>query len=489
MIVTSQAMMSHQLSTWSAGELARGIRMGQFRSREAVESCFARINEVNPIINAVVDVLAEEALIAADKADEAVRAGKELGPLHGVPVTIKINVDYAGRPTTNGVVAFKENIAREDSTTVKNLRRAGAIIVGRTNVPCFSTRYFTDNDLHGRTLNPWDPTRTPGGSSGGAAAAVAAGIGALAHGNDRAGSVRYPAYCCGVPGLRPSFGRVPDFVPLGTEERGLTSQITFAQGMLARHVSDLRLGLAALTISDLRDPWWVPAMTEDRAKGPVRTAVFASLPDADIDTVVSASIHKAALALEGAGYEIESVIPPRFQEAAELFWTLLMTEERTASTEEKAASTRGIERFGDQAVRRARAGTLAYASQLDFDGYIRALSRRTTILREWLIFLERYPLLLMPVSWQRPWPVDFDQRGDQAVRKMLESHHPMLAISLLGLPGLSVPTDTVDNIPSGVQLVASRFHEHICFDAGEVIEAQCGVATPITPLRKDHVPK
>ncbi len=153
------------------------------------------------------------------------RSTAALGILHGVPVTIKINVDYAGRPTTNGVKAFAFTNAEEDSVSVANLRKAGAVIMGRTNVPGFSTRYFTDNDLHGRTLNPWDASRTPGGSSGGAAAAVAAGIGPIGHGNDRAGSVRYPAYACGVTGLRPSLGRVPDFNPSAAEERGLSSQM------------------------------------------------------------------------------------------------------------------------------------------------------------------------------------------------------------------------------------------------------------------------
>src|SRR5690349_24455151 len=173
---------------WSACELARAIAAREISSREAVESCLARLERVNPQINALVDVLADEALAAADRADAITRRGDRLGMLHGVPVTIKINVDYAGRATTNGVVAFQDRIAAADGPPVANWRKAGAIVVGRTNVPAFSARFFTDNALYGRTFNPWAPDRTPGGSSGGAAAAVATGIGALAHGNDRAGS-------------------------------------------------------------------------------------------------------------------------------------------------------------------------------------------------------------------------------------------------------------------------------------------------------------
>ncbi len=124
---------------------------------------------------------------------------------------------------------------------------------------------------------------------------------------------------------------------------------------------------------------------------------------------------------------------------------------------------------------------MAYASELDFEGYVKAFGRRALILREWMLFFERYPLLLMPVSWQRPFPVDFDQQGDEAVARMLSAHHPMLAVSTLGLPGLSIPTGFADGIPIGVQLVAGRFKEELCLSAGEVIEARQPVATPIDP--------
>ena len=267
--------MTGALWQWNARELARAIAARDVSSREVVESCLARLDRVNPQINAVVDVLAEEALAAADRADQAVARRERLGALHGsigrgerllrkhiddgVPVTVKINADYAGRATTNGVVAFKDRIASADSPAVANWRKAGAIIIGRTNVPAFSARFFTDNALYGRTLNPWAPGRTPGGSSGGAAAAVATGIGPLAHGSDRAGSIRYPAYACGVFGLRPTIGRVPSFASSSPQEPSLTTQLTHAQGPLARNIEDLRLGLHTMAVRDPRDPWWVPA--------------------------------------------------------------------------------------------------------------------------------------------------------------------------------------------------------------------------------------
>jgi amidase len=464
--------MTDEFWRWQACDLAQAIRTRRISSREAVTSCLARLAAVNPRINAVVDCLPDEALAAADAADRAVATAEPLRPLHGVPVTIKINVDYAGRATTNGVVAFKDRIAQADSPPVANWRKAGAIIIGRTNVPPFSARFFTDNALYGRTLNPWDAGRTPGGSSGGAAAAVATGIGALAHGNDRAGSIRYPAYACGVVGLRPTHGRVPTYEPSAPDEPSITTQLTHVQGPLARSVRDLRLGLVTMAARDPRDPWWAPGL--EPPAGEVRVAMLAEVAGVHADPAVSAAIRQAARWLEEVGYKVEETAPPRLEEAARLFFTLVRTEEQ-------AGTTKAIERLGDEALRRARASTMAYASDLDFEGYVKAFGRRASILREWMLFFERYPLLLMPVSWQRPFPVDFDQQGDAAVARMLNAHHPMLAVSTLGLPGLSIPTGLVDGVPLGVQLVAGRFEEELCLRAGEVIEARQPIATPIDP--------
>jgi amidase len=475
--------MAEHLWQWTAVDLAKAIRTRKISSHEAVNSAFARLDAVNPKINAVVDQLRDEAFAAADRADAAAKSGNSLGPLHGVPVTVKINVDVAGRATTNGVVAFKDLIAKEDSVPVSNLRKAGAVIIGRTNVPAFSTRYFTDNALHGRTLNPWDPTRTPGGSSGGAAASVAVGIGAIGHGNDRAGSIRYPAYSCGVFGLRPTLGRVSDFNPGAGEERGLSSQLANVQGPLARTIDDLRLGLDALAARDPRDPWWVPApLPNMSAINACRVAMFTGLPGMDIDPAIVAAIRKGAQWLEEAGYVVDEIAPPNFVEVAGLFWSLLMTEERAASQNEMAASTRGIEDFGDEAVRRTRAATKAYASELNFDGYIRSLARRTTLLREWLLFLDRHPLLVTAVSWLRPFPIDADQHGNEAMRRLIEAQFPLIAVSLLGLPSVVAPINLVDRIPVGIQLVASRYQEETCLTAADVIAARSSIATPIDPI-------
>jgi amidase len=470
--------MNEPIWRWSAERTARAIRTREISSREAVQNVLGRVAAVNPRINAVVDLMADEALAEADRADKAVQRGETLGPLHGVPVTVKINIDYAGRATTNGVVAFKNNIAEQDSAPVANLRKAGAVIFGRTNTPAFSHRHFTDNDLHGRTFNPWNPARTPGGSSGGASAAVCSGMGAIAHGNDRAGSVRYPAYACGVVGLRPTMGRVAGFNPSAKEERGLFSQMTFVDGPLGRSISDVRLGLAALEGWDARDPAWTPAAPSRSIAKPIPVAVVASHPDAEIDSNVSAAIRRAAKLLEGAGYRVEEVMPPDFREPGATFWKLVMTEERSASDAEQASSTRAIELYGDEAVKRVRAGYKACVGEYDFDGYVKALARRNAMIRNWRMFLARYPIVLMPASWQLPFPIDYDQGGNEAMRRALDATLPLLTISALGLPGLSVPTGLVDGVPTGVQLVADRFQEDMCFAAGEVIQAGCPVTIP-----------
>jgi amidase len=473
-------MRSHELWRWDAVELAHAIRTRKISSREAVDSTLARVASVNPRINAIVDLMADDALVAATKADAAVRNGETLGPLHGVPVTAKINVDFAGRATTNGVIAFKDNLAKEDSPPVRNWRNAGAIFIGRTNVPAFSARYFTDNALHGRTLNPWDKDRTPGGSSGGGAAAVATGMGALAHGNDRAGSIRYPAYACGVFGLRPTLGRVPTLEPSVPDAIAMTTQLTNVQGPLARSIRDLRLGLSAMADGDPRDPWWVPVPFTGKAPPPGRIAVCTGLPGSSVDPPVSAAVRQAAQWLADAGYKVEDTSPPYLQEAGDIFFTLIASE-GVVSKEDRAGTSKAIEALGDEAVKRARRSIVASVKPLNYEGYIDAFARRAAILRQWMLFFERYQFLVLPTSWRLPFPVDLDQQGDAVMAGLLKSQQPMLVASILGLPGLAAPTGNADRVPVGVQLISGRFQEELLLAAGEVIEARQPPALPIDP--------
>ncbi|MFN5996022.1 MAG: amidase family protein, partial [Paracoccaceae bacterium] len=198
-------------ATLTASALADLIRSRQISAEEATRATLARIDRLNPGVNAIVQRMDDQALDQARAVDAQLARGEDPGPLAGVPVTVKVNIDQAGYATTNGLRIQKDLIADDDSPPVANLRRAGAIIVGRTNTPAFSLRWFTRNSLHGATRNPAFPGLTPGGSSGGAASAVASGLGPIAHGTDIAGSIRYPAYACGIHGLRPGLGRVPAF--------------------------------------------------------------------------------------------------------------------------------------------------------------------------------------------------------------------------------------------------------------------------------------
>src|SRR5215475_6667802 len=289
----------------SAADLAALIRSKQVSAKDAATDALARLEVVNPVINAVIDFRVADVLEQAGIVDAAIARGEEIGPLMGVPVTVKVNVDQQGFATTNGVTLQRDVIARSNSPVVDNLRKAGAVILGRTNCPAFSYRWFTTNLIHGDTKNPHDPAITPGGSSGGAGAAVAAGIGAIAHGTDIAGSIRYPAYACGVHGLRPTLGRVAGY-NAALPDRPVGPQLCAVSGPLARTIGDLRLALAAMSVHDARDPWWVPAPLE----GPpmAKRAALCVAPDG-LQTApeIAAAVTEAGQRLERAGWTVETI--------------------------------------------------------------------------------------------------------------------------------------------------------------------------------------
>ena len=457
--------MTQELWRHSATELAEAIRSRRVSAREATQSVLARIDAVNPRINALAAVHHEAALAAAEAADAALARGEAVGPLHGVPVSIKINVDVAGEPTTDGVQALQDNVATEDSPLVASLRRAGAIVVGRNNAPAFSLRWFTDNAFHGRTLNPFDAGVTPGGSSGGAAAAVACGMGPIAHGNDYGGSIRYPAWACGVVGLRTTVGRVPSY-KASAPNRIISNQQMSVQGPLTRTVADARLALQVMSEGTPLDPQWVPAplVYADSAQ-PTRVALFTGWKASRVDRSVVQACEQAARWLQDAGYAVEEAEPPHFEEVSAMQFQMVMNDMRRAGV--------GFMREkGDDALRTALDHYLAVTPEWTRDQYLEALTRRFNIARDWAVFLERYPVLLMPNSWERQLPVDDDQRSADRVREILLAQSPLLGTAVLGLPGLSVPTGLDAGLPTGVQLVAGRFREDRLLRAGEVIEAR-----------------
>jgi len=461
--------MAEAIWRWSAVDTAAAIRRGDITCVQAVEAAAARLAEANPGVNAVTLDLTEEALTQAKQADAVAASGVAIGPLHGVPITIKENVDQAGVTNPNGLPAFENLVADEDAPLVANLRQAGAIIIGRTNTPEFSYRWFTDNPLRGKTLNPWDPGVTPGGSSGGAAASVALGIGAIAHGNDLGGSLRYPAYACGVATIRPSLGRIPSYNPSADGERPPTLQLMSVQGPIAREVRDVRLGLAVMAGRDARDPWWVPAPLEGPPLAPpIRVAVSKEATGVACDPAVAAAIDQAAAHLVAAGYAVEAVDPPFAAEIAERWRALLGADTR-------AMMLPTVREHGSPLINDL-VDVFVGASDVDsLDGYIRATADRTRLWRAWSVFQEDYPLVLAPVSQVPPFPQGADEQGPESYRQLMDHQSMLYAVNLLGLPSAAVPTGLAGDAPIGVQIIGPRFREDLCLDAAQVIETATGV--------------
>ena len=445
-----------------ASDIAARVAAREFSAVEVTGQSLQRMQNVNPAINAVVQPLPEEALAAARTVDARIAAGQAPGVLAGVPVTIKVNIDQQGCFNTNGIRIQQDHIAEQDSPVVTNLRNAGAIIVGRTNTPAFSMRWFTRNSLHGHTLNPRNTSLTPGGSSGGAASAVAAGICAIGHGTDIAGSIRYPAYACGLHGLRPSLGRVPA-VNLSLPDRHIGAQLTAVSGPLARSISDIQLGLEAMSAASELDPWWVPAALD---QGPFEKRVALCIaPDGlAVSAEVEAALRLAAQQLKDAGWEVVERDTPPMREAMSLQLLLWMSEYHYNGGA-------AVIKEDDPDANFVYAQLLENCATPTLNSLMEALQQRLRLAREWHQFLNKYPLLLCPVSAEAPFPDMLDVESPAAFARVLEAQMTQIALPLMGMPGLSVATES-GSAPMGVQLVSARFREDILLAAGADIEAR-----------------
>jgi amidase len=454
----------------SAAEMAALIRSKKVSAKEAATAALARLDAVNPKINAVVDHRPADVLAQASAIDAAIGRREDPGPLGGVPVTVKVNIDQEGFATTNGLKLQRDAIAKSNSPVIDNLRKSGAVILGRTNCPAFSYRWFTTNLIHGDTKNPHDPSITPGGSSGGAGAAVAAGIGHIAHGTDIAGSIRYPAYACGVHGLRPTMGRIAAF-NAALPERPIGPQISAVSGPLARTIGDIRIALAAMSAKDYRDPWWVPAPLEGPAM-PKRVAMCLNPDGLDPVPEVKAAVADAGKRLARAGWIVEEIAnTPPLREAADLQTKLWLGDGYEAQLE-------AAEREGDPGALACLRGNRAKVHPFDLS---KALTRRATLTREWLAFFEKYAVLLMPVSGELPFPDQLDRKDEASFARVWHAQLPQIAIPFMGLPGLTVSTGLVGRVPVGVQLVSGRYREDLCLAAGEAIEAGGTPSAAIDP--------
>ncbi|WP_067712784.1 amidase family protein [Nocardia yamanashiensis] len=459
------------LWTYDARTLAGLIADREATAVDVVAAHLRRIADIDPVVNATTAVLADAALAEA----EAVDRGEVRGPLAGVPFTVKNNLDLAGSPTDWGVGAFSAlAIATEDAPAVAALRRAGAIPIARGNMPDFATRWHTDNDAAGPTVNPWDATRSPGGSSGGDAVAVATGMVPLGLGTDFGGSLRVPAAFCGVASLRTTPGAVAVASSLPGAAPAPTNQLFASPGPLARTIADLRLAFELMRDGDPRDPAWITVRDNADATMPAVAVTFDG-GAGQVDPEVRDAIRRAADALTDAGYRVAELTPPQLTEATVAYGRLVSTEVVVQRRDTmRQVGSAGLNSFLDAA--------LELFPPLDLPGYMSGLAERLPVRAAWSRFLADHPIVLGPVSAQLPWPVGYDLTGTEAVAEMYDAQRLTVAANYLALPSVTVPAGrSNDGLPIGVQLITSPFAEHRGLLAASHIENALGPASPIDP--------
>jgi amidase len=417
--------------------------------------------------------LGKQALEAARAADRVVAAGGELPLLHGVPFTVKGNIDLVGTPTTMGVRALAGAYPTLDAPTMERMRAAGAIPIGRTNCPNFTLRWHTDSELWGATINPWDRSRTPGASSGGEAAALATGMSPLGLGNDGLGSLRWPAQCCGISVLKPTLGRIPtatsppfDF-PIGV-------QLTAVEGPRARRVADLQAALEVLAGATWRDPWSVPApLRGPQPARPIRVALVVDPAGQGTANQVQDGVRKAARALEDAGYAVEEVEPPSIGLAAKTLLGMLNTPDNRALWQRSsAAMPADTQRF--------LSAFYEAAGDPDPVTTVQSFMLRQSLLRTWGQFQQEHPLIVAPIYTDVP----FEAGTDLDEGRVAETIHGMrmaMAVNALGLPAVALPVGLGDGLPQAVQVIGPRYREDLCLDAAAAMEDRVGTITPIDP--------
>ena len=451
-----------------ACELASLIASGEVSSREVVEAHLERIEEVNDHTNAITVVLADSALAAADAADRATKRG----PLHGVPFTIKENIDCVGSATTHGVMALQHSFPSQDAPVVERMKAAGAIPIGRTNLPEFGLRLSTSNPLHGATLNPWNPHLTPGGSSGGDAAALATGMTPFGLGNDIGGSLRNPAYCCGIAALKPTLGRIPRASSIEPLDFGASMQYMLVDGPMARKVEDLRMGLDILSGRDIRDPRSVDVPL--RGEPPVlpRAALVTKVPGVTIPKVTLETLYRAGKILTEAGWVVEEAEPPEIEEAHRIWGQLFAVDFSVTVPQMKSMISvelyEHMQRMFDSF---AEPGWTNY----------RIHATRSRLIRSWSAFFAQYPVVIGPTWTQLPWPVDADLAAGTGLALLHNTTKFITPGNVLGFPSVALPMDVVDDMPTGIQIYSDLWREDLCLDVAELLESEVDAMVPIDP--------
>ena len=459
-------MAAEELCWLPALELAARIRARKLSPVEVVDAVLGRIERVNPTLNAFCTLTAEEARDAAQAAEVSVMTGEELGPLHGVPVSIKDLVFTRRLLTTGGSRLFADHVPEEDAVAVERLKGAGAIILGKTNTPEFGHKGVTDNPLFGTTRNPWNPALTPGGSSGGAGAAVAAGMGPLALGSDGGGSIRIPASLCGIYGLKPSFGRVP-------QGPGFPGWETLSHtGPMTRTVRDAALMLDALAGPDDRDRHSLPAdagpsfleACEGGLAG-LSVAWSADLGHAIVDPEVAGICARAAEVFESLGCHVE-VVTPGWEDPEEIFRTMAAAETYAAVGERLADSADRLDR--------SLVALLRHGEGITAKQYLAAMARRHDFWTEVQRFLARFDLLITPTVAVPAFPVARPavKEIDGRLVSPLGWIPFCFPFNLTGQPAASVPAGfTAAGLPVGLQIVGRRFADRAVLAASAAFEA------------------
>jgi amidase len=457
----------------TARAMVAAIRARKISARELLDLHLARIAERNPQLNAIVSLDEERAREGAAAADEATARGGRLGPLHGLPFAFKDTHDVAGWRTTYGSPLFADHVPDADELIVERIRAAGAVTIGKTNVPEFAAGSHTFNPVFGTTLNPVDPTRSAGGSSGGAACALRAGMVPLADGSDMGGSLRNPASFCGVVGLRPSLGRVPAWPTDNLWETTGTS------GPLARNVDDLALLLSVIAGPDER----VPTALADEG------AAFATPPDVsltglrvalspdlggllEVDTEVRRVVEEAGSALAGAGAAVEPAYPD-LAEADATFRTLRAWLFQAGLAQLLAAHP---DSFKQSLADNIRAGESLTGADI-----ARAYQQRSALSERMRRFFGSYDVLVLPTSQVPPFPADQEYPHDINGRPMatyLDWMRSAYVITVTGCPAISVPAgETAGRLPIGVQIVAPFGADARLLGVARAFEALPGIST------------
>lgn len=465
--------MPHRLTLCQMTELIRARKLSPV---ELMDAHLKQIEKQNPRVNAFIRILAEQASVSAHAAEKHLSTcGPTLPPLHGIPVSIKDSFNVAGLPTTCGSRFYADSHAAHDATAVARLKHAGAIPIGKTNCPEFLSNYESDNHIAGRSNNPWDLERTPGGSSGGESAAIASFFSAGGIGSDGGGSIRVPAHFTGIAGLKPTPGRISaaGHVPRMNYPSGLIG----VAGPMARTARDLRLLFQVLAGYDAADPFSAPVPLREPDLENVRIGLMRQFYRVPVEAGVAGALEKAARTLADLRFPVEHFQPSGLEAAPNLWWFFFgelparMTAELIAGREDQAHWT------GTEFMQQALAEPEPTAKQILQNLALRDKMRRA-LLRE----MEQFPVILMPPCGIAAFR--HRQRRFETPAKtigLFEAMMPATPINLLGLPAVVIPFDVDDRgLPVGIQLVGRPYEEELLLSlAIRMEEARGPFPTPL----------